>query len=86
MRQSYDATAGALYITLRDGEAARTREVAGGTNADLDADGRVLGIEILSPGRPWPLQVILREHEISDEDAHSLMMAYPGGTMLAAGR
>lgn len=77
MRQAYDATADALYVTLADGEVARTVEIAEGTNVDLDAAGSLLGIEVLRPNRPWPLAAILRTHHISDEDAAMLMTCCP---------
>lgn len=83
MRVTYDHDARAIYFTLRElaeGEhAARTVQVGGdeSTMADLDADGRLIGIEVLSPGRHWPLHRILREYEIGDEDAMMLMAGYP---------
>lgn len=47
MRITYDPAVDALYIYLSDAEAASTREVAEGVQLDLDAEGRVIGIEIL---------------------------------------
>jgi uncharacterized protein YuzE len=35
-----------LYIELREGAAAETREVAAGLNVDLDEDGGVIGFDI----------------------------------------
>jgi uncharacterized protein YuzE len=35
-----------LYIELRDGVGAEVREIAQGLNADLDAEGRVIGLDI----------------------------------------
>jgi len=44
-----DIAAGAVYLTLRDGEVAETVEVTDAdAYVDLDADGYVLGIEFLS--------------------------------------
>lgn len=77
MRQAYDASADALYLTLADGDVARTVEIAEGTNVDLNAAGALLGIEVLNPNRPWPLAAILRTHKISDEDAAMLMTCCP---------
>ena len=47
MRITYDPVVDALYIYLNDAKAASTREVAEGVQLDLDAEGRVIGIEIL---------------------------------------
>src|SRR5258707_1493215 len=82
MHQAYDAQADALYITLRelgDGEyVARTVEIDNDTNADHDADGKLIGIEVLSAhGRLWPLPEILRRWEITDEDQMSIFGLYP---------
>ena len=52
---TYDPQAGATYVYLDDptspGGVARTVEVDATVNLDLDADGRVIGIEILAA---WP--------------------------------
>jgi len=77
VKQAYDAHANALYITLAEGEVARTPQIDDGTMVDLDADGGLLGIEVLAPGSPWPLAEILRRYEVADEDAAMLMACYP---------
>lgn len=77
MHQAYDADADALYIRLAGGTVARTAVIDDGCNVDLDADGKLLGIEVLNPGRPWPLGAILKGCEISGEDAVMLMACYP---------
>lgn len=43
---TYDAEADAVYITVGQGEVDRTEE-AGPFIYDVDADGRIVGIEIL---------------------------------------
>jgi uncharacterized protein YuzE len=47
---TYDADADAVYITVAHGKVDRTEE-AGPFVYDVDADGRVLGIEILSASK-----------------------------------
>lgn len=47
MRITYDAEADALYIELRKAPAHRTMRIEEGTIADLDADGHLIGLEIL---------------------------------------
>lgn len=47
MKIEYDQQADAMYIRLRDGAVTESDEVRPGVIFDLDADGRVLGIEML---------------------------------------
>ena len=79
VHQAYDAQANALYLRLRDGAVARTKAFSQSTNVDEDAGGRLLGIEVLSPGSLWPLHsiIILYEDSISEGDAVALMAGYP---------
>ena len=46
MKLSYYAETDSLYIELRAGPGTDTRVVAEGLNVDLDAAGRVIGIDI----------------------------------------
>ena len=49
MRLRYDPVGGALYFRLVEGEIEETVELPHpGSYADLDADGRVMGLEFLS--------------------------------------
>lgn len=43
----YDTEAGAFYVQVTDGPVARTAEVSAFVNVDLDADGNVVGLELL---------------------------------------
>lgn len=47
MKIEYDQQADAMYIRLRAGTVAESDEVRPGMVFDFDADGRVLGIEML---------------------------------------
>ena len=47
MRITHDAEADALYIELRDVPAKVGREITDGVTVDLDAQGHVIGLEIL---------------------------------------
>ena len=47
MKIEYDPKADAMYIRLADGQVADSDEVRPGVVFDFDADGRVLGIEML---------------------------------------
>lgn len=64
MRLEYDLNVGALYIRLTDQRVARTREAGDNANVDLDADGRVAGIEVISITERWPLAQILDGYDI----------------------
>ncbi len=46
MKLRYFAETDSLYIELRDGQSAETREIADDLNVDLDADGAVIGFDI----------------------------------------
>lgn len=45
-----------------------------GTVADVDQDGRLLGLMVLAPERDWTAQLeeILREHQVPPADAETL--------------
>jgi uncharacterized protein YuzE len=47
MKVEYDAEADAVYIRLKNGEIASTREIEDNIIADIDARGKLLGIELL---------------------------------------
>jgi uncharacterized protein YuzE len=64
MRLKYDLNVGALYVRLTDKPVARTREADDNTMIDLDADGDVIGIEVVSIMHPWALDEILRNYKI----------------------
>ena len=81
----YDAAADALYIKLSSNPVVTTAEIDEGTNVDLAASGALIGIEVLSPDRPWPLHRILGRYAISNEDAVMLMTAYPSPALQTAG-
>jgi len=46
MKLHYYPETDSLYIELRAGTAAETREITSGLNVDLDEDGNVVGIDI----------------------------------------
>lgn len=47
MKQEYDAEVDALYLQLAEAEIVESEEVRPGIVLDFDAEGRVVGIEIL---------------------------------------
>ncbi len=46
MKLHYYAETDSLYIELRAGSGVEVREIAEGLNADLDANGHVIGLDI----------------------------------------
>jgi uncharacterized protein YuzE len=77
IQQSYDLDADALYIRLTSRKVARTAEIDAGTLVNLDADGRIVGIEVLQPTRKWPLDEILVRFGASEEDSKQLRAYFP---------
>jgi uncharacterized protein YuzE len=70
MKVKYGREDDALYITLNeDAEVSRTLRIDPGTLVDLDRFGNVRGIEVLRPGRQWPLEQILSQCTVSEVDA-----------------
>jgi uncharacterized protein YuzE len=69
MRITYDPKADALYIKLRRSAPADSRDLEEGVTADLDADGHVIGIEILHVrqclGRDALTNVVLEQLPLS---------------------
>lgn len=45
-----DSEVGASYATLADGDIARTVEATGSIMVDVDAEGKVLGVEVIGKG------------------------------------
>ena len=58
-RTTYDRDADALYLsftTIAPGGVAETREVSSGVFLDFDAEGRLLGMEVLEASRRLPAE------------------------------
>lgn len=74
MKVAYDQQADALYIELEAAEVSRTVQVDRGTLVDLDTDGRLIGVELIRPARPWPLATILSRFPADPGDARLLRL------------
>jgi uncharacterized protein YuzE len=72
MTLEYDLDVGALYIRLTGERVARTRQLGGNANIDLDAAGKVIGIEVIAAAHRWPLTEILAEFELTPADVAQL--------------
>jgi uncharacterized protein YuzE len=74
MKVTYDQQADALYIELQAAAVARTVDIDPGTLVDLDTDGRLIGVELIRPARPWPLAGILGRFPTDASDARLLRL------------
>ena len=63
-----DEKTDALYIDLNDRRPAATRQIEEGTIVDLDADGQLVGIEVICRHRSWPVEEILAAYDVSEAD------------------
>ena len=50
MKITYDPEVDALYAELRDAEPADSMDIEEGVTADPDADGHIVGLEVLDAG------------------------------------
>jgi uncharacterized protein YuzE len=69
MRFRYSEVDDALYIEVRDGRPERQVELDPGTLVDVDANGRLIGIEVIAPDAGWPADEILRRFPVDPDDA-----------------
>lgn len=69
MRWTFDEDVQAFYAYFSWTPVASTRELADGTVVDLDADGGLVGVEILSIGRPWSDRELLLAVPLDDHDS-----------------
>jgi len=58
MKLHYYPETDSLYIELKAGPGSETREIADGVNADLDADGSLVGIDIDHASRKLDLATL----------------------------
>ena len=58
MKLHYYPETDSLYIELSDGHARETREIVDGLNVDLDAGGKIVGIDIDGASRKLDLATL----------------------------
>jgi uncharacterized protein YuzE len=72
MKITYDPEADALYIQLRNASAKDAVDIEDGVVADLDADGHVIGFEVLDASKRMTTQELKRvsyENLVSEKKA-----------------
>lgn len=79
---SFDIDADALYVQISTEPVARTADLDQGSLVDLDAEGRVVGLEIIAPARRWPIEDFLQRFEVPLDAVATLRSIY----QLAPGR
>ena len=74
----YDLEANALYVGLAtERSVAETHTIDEGTMVDVNAQGTVVGIEIINPQEEWPLKQIKERFQLSDDQIKLLDMLLP---------
>ena len=77
MEMTYDQSVDALYIRISGNEpVARSEQLDAGTLVDLDRFGRVLGIEVLTPARDWPLDQVVSKFSLDPDSAARLNVIF----------
>jgi uncharacterized protein YuzE len=72
MRITYDSSVDALYIELRKAQAMDSDDIEDGVVVDFDADGHVIGIEVLDASKrltPEELKNVTYENLVSEKKA-----------------
>ncbi len=87
LQATYDHEADALYLKLTSADVATTHELDPGTLVDMDSAGAAVGIEVLHPGRMWPVAEVIKRYRIGGLDRQLLEVMFPqvGGRKFAFG-
>jgi uncharacterized protein YuzE len=72
MKWEFDADAGSLYVSFNEQLVDHQEEMPDGVLVDVDADGRAVGIEVLSAWAPVDWLSIIRRYHLDENDAASL--------------
>lgn len=83
MRLDYDLDVHALYVTITSAPVGRAIPVDDLTNVDVDADGNLVGIEVLDYGRWWPLDAIISRFGVSEPHVACLRAVLAAGSSAA---
>jgi len=75
LKVSIDRLADCAYVSLSEADVARTEKVNDLVNADLDANGHVVGLELLALGAPVPLSDIADKFHLSKAETKKFELA-----------
>lgn len=78
MKFEYDQEADALYIRLGTGLVDRTISIETGTLADVDEHGALVGIEVIRPARPLPVETLAERFQLGDDQTQILESMWGG--------
>ena len=83
---TYDPEADALYVRCDPGPRARTVEIDDRHYADVDAEGRLVGFEILYPGLPMRLAELAQQFGIGEAElAEAVAAVVPEAVTVTGG-
>jgi uncharacterized protein YuzE len=84
---TYDRDGHALYLRIDAAAVARSEVLSdGGTVLDLDGEGRVVGVEVLAPGRDWPVDEVIARIGADGADADGIRGVYDARSRYSPGR
>jgi uncharacterized protein YuzE len=86
MRWTFDLDANAVFIFLGEPPVAGQVEMPDGVVVDVDANGSVVAIEVLSPGAGWDIDTIVTRFALDDETRRSLLWLRDSPLMNARAR
>lgn len=72
MRYRYLDEEDVLYVEVKTGTSSRQELIDNGTVVDLDENGQLLGIEIVSPQSDWPAEEVIDRFRLQTEEAEYL--------------
>lgn len=75
LKVSVDRLANCAYVSLRDVDVVRTEQINDTVNADLDAEGHVVGIEILALGALVPMNEIAQKFHLTSVETEKFQLA-----------
>ncbi|HEY9371028.1 DUF2283 domain-containing protein [Streptomyces sp.] len=76
MRFDHDLDADALYVTITSEPVTATHSIEDLTTVDVDAQGQLVGIEVIAPDRAWAIDRVMARYPLSDEDTRLLLSMY----------
>lgn len=74
MRWTYDLNSDALYVYLDDEPVSGQVEMADGSVVDVDAQGRAVGVEVLSASKGWDIGAVIQRFNLDAETGEALLV------------